>query len=204
LNENNLTSLPEDLSMFKNLQRLDIRKNKFKDINSVVKALSSLPNLIDLEISLSQQEEVFIILKLLPNLKRLNGKPTREDSHTIDLDEKEVSPTELNNDINNFNSFFDKISIKIKFLGKDSQKNFYENFQELLQDEIADINNCVENNLPNYLYATKVNSLKVKVFNFFTENYLKFLELKDKESSIILSEMLSHLNTSSNQLSSKD
>lgn len=95
----NITSLPEDLSIFKNLISLDLSNNPIEDYILIGKSLSTLPQLKELHIDLTTIENVEIILKLLPNLKVLNDKPIQPNLFT---EEKEESNNN-NNSISNSN-----------------------------------------------------------------------------------------------------
>ena len=79
LSTNNLTKIPDNLSHLTNLEKLDLINNPFEDYESVGRALSSLPKLIDLKIDLNTQENAFLILSQLPKLLFLNGKSTTDD-----------------------------------------------------------------------------------------------------------------------------
>jgi hypothetical protein len=73
--------------------------------------LSTLPKLLDLRISLSNQDEAIAILSYLPNIEHLNGKSTRYDTTpaNVDIDENEIDNLSLNNEIENFNVSFSVI-----------------------------------------------------------------------------------------------
>ena len=45
---------------------------------------------MDLKINLSDQKEAILILNIVPNLQLLNGKSTKDDSHVIDIEDKEI------------------------------------------------------------------------------------------------------------------
>jgi hypothetical protein len=65
--------------------------------------LATIPNLTELKINLSNQDEAIAILTNLSNLIFLNGKSTREETGGVDIDEKEIDSISLNNEIENFN-----------------------------------------------------------------------------------------------------
>ena len=71
LSDNQLTYLPEDLSPLNKLQFLDIQRNPFSDFNKLVDALTTLPNLIHLNINLKDQQEVELIFQKLHTLHTL-------------------------------------------------------------------------------------------------------------------------------------
>ena len=83
LSDNQLTFLPEDLSSLSKLQFLDIQRNPFSDFNKLVDALTTLPNLINLNINLKDQEQVELIFQKLPNLEVLNEKKIKEQLNQI-------------------------------------------------------------------------------------------------------------------------
>ena len=45
---------------------------------------------MDLKINLSDQKEAIMILNSIPYLQFLNGKSTKDDSHVIDIEDKEI------------------------------------------------------------------------------------------------------------------
>ena len=65
--------------------------------------MTTIPNLTELKINLSNQNDAIEILTNLPNLTFLNGKSTREETGGVDIDEKEIDSISLNNEIENFN-----------------------------------------------------------------------------------------------------
>ena len=101
LSDNQLTFLPEDLSALNKLQFLDIQRNQFTDFNKLVEALTTLPNLINLNINLKDKDEVGLIFQKLPNLEVLNEKKIKEQLNQGNDNENEE---DNNNNINNINS----------------------------------------------------------------------------------------------------
>jgi hypothetical protein len=165
--------------------------------------LSTLPSLIDLKINLSTQEEALLILNLLPKLLFLNGKSTREETHIVDVDERDIESISLHEEITNFNIIFGRISEKLKQQDKELNRQFLDQFQNLLKDEIENINKFVDNAVPNYIYATNVLSSKMKIFNFFKDKFLLTLKNFDPNSSQIIQELFDNLVNSGNFLCSK-
>ena len=101
LSDNHLTYLPEDLSPLNKLQFLDIQRNPFSDFNKLVDALTTLPNLIHLNINLKDQQEVELIFQKLPNLEVLNEKKIKEQLNQINDNENDNDEeNNMNNNIN--------------------------------------------------------------------------------------------------------
>ena len=101
LSDNQLTYLPEDLSPLNKLQFLDIQRNPFSDFNKLVDALTTLPNLIHLNINLKDQQEVELIFQKLPNLEVLNEKKIKEQLNQINDNENDNDEeNNMNNNIN--------------------------------------------------------------------------------------------------------
>jgi len=165
--------------------------------------LSTLPALSDLKINLSDQNEALLILDNLPYLNFLNGKSTKEENYTVDIEDKEIESISLNDEITNFNLIFAKISEKLNNVNRDKNLSYVEEFQNILKREITKINNCVDSAVPNYVYATNVISSKLIIFKYFQNKYLEYLDYTDKESSGMLREIGENLIKSSDFLISK-
>jgi len=141
------------------------------------------------------------VLNNLPNLQYLNGKSTRDETHIVDIDDKDIESISLNNEINNFNDIFTKISEKIKqMISREANKEFFDEFQELLKNEIMNINKSVDNTVPNYIYATNVLSSKIKIFRYFKSKYLDILESRESESAKVIKEIIDNILRSSDFL----
>jgi len=139
--------------------------------------------LIDLSINLSNHNEALIILDTLPNLLFLNGKSTKEENYTIDIDDKEIESISLNEEISNFNIIFSKLSEKFILIKKEKNQSILEEFQNILKTQITKINNTVDNGAPNYIYVTNIISTKLKIFNYFQNKYLELLDYTDKDKA---------------------
>ncbi len=103
ISDNQITFLPEDLSPLSKLQFLDIQGNPFTDFNKLVDALTTLPSLINLNISLNEQEQVKLIFEKLPNLEILNEKKIKEELNQMEQNENEnenENEEENNNEMN--------------------------------------------------------------------------------------------------------
>ena len=177
LSKNNLTSLPNDLSAFQNLQNLDLSDNPFINYQNVGLSLSTIPNLEILKIDLSTQENAYFILSQLPNLKYLNEKPVKEEEKSpIDINDKEADNSSLKNEIPNFNSITQRITNKLN-QKKQSTDLFYSEFQKVLKEQIEKINNLDEN-IPNYIYTAYVYQAKLEIYFYLQNKCLSMLSGK--------------------------
>jgi hypothetical protein len=204
LSDNLLTKLPKDMSKFQKLKSFDISNNPFKNVNNffikfeqVAASLLTLPKLIDLKINLTTQNEAYLILNNLTNLQFLNGKSTREDTHIVDIEDKEIESISLNNEITNFNTIFTKISDKLKQVNKEANKVFFEEFQDLLKNEINNINSIVDNTVPNYIYATNVLASKIKIFDYFNTKHCECQDTSNPDNSKLSKEIVENIVKSS-------
>lgn len=144
-----------------------------------------------------------MILNNIPNLQLLNGKSTKDDSHVIDIDDKEIESISLNDEISNFNTIFSKISEKINITQKEKTQEYLEQFQSILKEEITKINTAVDNAVPNYIYATNVLSSKITIFKYFEDKYMEYLEFHDPDIAKMIKEFSDNMSKSSSFLSSK-
>lgn len=147
----------------------------------------SLPCLIDLNISLTDENQVTLILTQLPNLMYLNGKSTKKDQQDVqnlqqtiivDLQDDEMQSISLENEIQIFNDIFKSVFDKLKTIN--AHQNFKEDFQSIIKSEINKINTNYES-VPNYIYVTNVLESQLSIYSFFYQTFITFLEKKDNE-----------------------
>ncbi len=172
-------------------------------------------------IDIKTEEESSIVLTSLSNLIKLNGKSTKLDTEEnnnnyysgensnnndennqiiLDLIEPEITNISLDNEKPLFTQIYSIVSEKLKNINKDQSELFLHDFEILLKSEIQKINNCVEINSPNYIYATKVLDSELKILNFFHENYLKYLKINNEEIYNVIQIISSHTNEISNKI----
>lgn len=162
-----------------------------------------------MKINLSDQNEALLILDNLPYLNYLNGKTTKEENYSVDIEDNEIESISLNDEISNFNFIFAKISEKLNSMnstmndGKNTSNNHIEEFQNLLKREINKINEAVDSAVPNYMYATNVISSKIVIFKYFQSKYLEYMEQNEKESASMIKELGENVIKSSEFLISK-
>lgn len=80
---NRLTSLPPDMSGLRKLEKIDIRGNPFKDIPDVAAALSTVPNLKHLFMTLKAEADEDALFSFLPKLETINGTSIPQPSSAM-------------------------------------------------------------------------------------------------------------------------
>ena len=166
LSDNQLTFLPEDLSSLSKLQFLDIQRNHFTDFNKLVESLTTLPNLINLNINLKDKDEVGLIFQKLPNLEVLNEKKIKEQ-----LNQGNDNENEEDNNINNLNNINNNINSDENSGGEEEGENIGNNNDNNENNEnvnLIDINDeeikniSLQNEIPNFNNIYKKISEKYK------------------------------------------
>ena len=179
LSNNNLTKVPDNLSHLTNLEKLDLINNPFEDYESIGRALSTLPKLVELKIDLTTQENAFLILSQLPNLLFLNGKSTNDeddDKNQIDLNDTETDKSSFTNEIPNFNSVTNRIT-QILTERNEKTDEFYNEFQRILKEQI-DCINSLDSNIPNYIYSSFIQQAKVEIYSYLQNKILNMINAK--------------------------
>ena len=104
-----------------------------------------------------------------------------DNTNIIDLNDEEIKNISLQDEIQNFNDIYKKISQKFKLIQQNN--NFKDEFQSLIKDEINKINTNYDNNLPNYIYSTNVLESQLSIYSFFTEKFLEFLSTQNENDT---------------------
>ena len=176
INNCNLSELPNEFENFKNLSSLDIRENKFQNFEKLIQDLSKFEKLTHLQIDLDDQNQVLLALSNLPNIIVLNGKSTKRTFTIVDVEVKDIEDISLQNYIDEYNQIVGNLNTK------DETHTFATKFQSRLYEEGEKIKSCLNNNVPNYIYANTTLNSQLELQKNLAENYLKYL---DKENSII-------------------
>ena len=180
LNNCYLNALPEEILKLKHLSSLDLRNNQFSNFELLVQKLISLNNLNDLKIDLIDQNQVLMILSQIPKLIFLNEKSTKDAITIVDVDEKDIEDISLQNDLQSFNDIVNKIN------EKEIDQTFATNFQNKLYEEAEKIKNCLNNNVPNYIYANVVVTSQFELQKYLADKFLSFLDENNKSIGNIL------------------
>ena len=182
LSDNQLTYIPADLSSLKKLKFLDIQRNPFTDFNKLVDALTTLPNLINLNINLKDKDEVELIFQKLPNLEVLNEKKIKEKLNQGGNDNENE---EENNNINNINN---NINIERNNSYENSANDENENMENNENVNLIDINDdeikniSLQDEIPNF------NNIYKKISEKF-KSIQKNNDFKDQFQTLIKNEI---------------
>ena len=176
LNNCNLYQLPNELFNFKQLSSLDICENRFQNFEKLIEDLSKLNNLTDLKIDLDDQNQVLLTLSKIPKLILLNGKSTKSSFSIVDIDVKDIEDISLQSDLDEYNEIVNKLN------QKDETHLYINKFQKKLNEEGEKIKNCLNKNVPNYIYANTTLKSQIELQKYLAEKYLNYL---DEENNII-------------------
>ena len=176
LNNCNLYQLPNELFNFKQLSSLDICENRFQNFEKLIEDLSKLNNLTDLKIDLDDQNQVLLTLSKIPKLILLNGKSTKSSFSIVDIDVKDIEDISLQSDLEEYNEIVNKLN------QKDETHLYINKFQKKLNEEGEKIKNCLNKNVPNYIYANTTLKSQIELQKYLAEKYLNYL---DEENNII-------------------
>ena len=175
LNNCNLSSLPTELINLNKLSSLDICNNKFENFELLIQDLSKLNNLIELQMNLENQSQVLQILSYLPKLKILNEKPIKNSFSIVDVDYKDIEDISLSNNLDYYNEI-------VRFLNeKDKNNTFANKFQTKINEEVEKINNYLDKNIPNYIYANITFKSQIELQKCLSEKYLDFIDKNNQK-----------------------
>ena len=174
MNKCNLSSLPIELNNLNKLSSLDICNNKFQNFEKLIQDLSKLNNLIDLQIDLQNQNQESQLLSNLPKLISLNDKATKSVFSIVDIGYKDIEDISLSNNLDYYNEI-----IKY-FTEKEGNNTFANKFQIKINEEGEKINNLLNKNIPNYIYANITLKSQIELQKNLSEKYLEFFDEKNK------------------------
>ena len=184
LSYNNLTQFPMTLLQCHNILTLDLRKNKFTNINDVLNKVKQLHNLAEIKIDLTSSDQVQELLQEAQQILIINGKSTKEFSNnSIDIDNTLLDDISLNKSLPLFNKLFTSFQNKFQHNNNiDISKDFHKQFQTLINEEGTKINS-LPSTTQNYFIASNVLLSEFNILCFFLENYIKHFNYLGNDSS---------------------
>jgi hypothetical protein len=185
LSYNNLTILPQNINILKNLISIDLRKNAFKDINKIINNLSKFQYLTDLKIDFSNSSQVQTLLNKIPNLLYINGKSTEEYITAVDVNKEYVDEISIEKKLPEFNDLF--VMFQNNYQNENQEelaKDLYDKFQNLINEEANKINNNnTSSNLPNYILANNIIKSELNLILFFINSFFNNCEYLTMENA---------------------
>ena len=198
INNCNLNIFPKVFFNLKNLTILDVRNNTFNNFEEVVENLLNFKNLIDLKLDLIEQNQVLLILEKFPKLLLLNGKSTKDSVTIVDLDETEIEKFSLQNDLPLFTEIVNKLNNINNNDNINNENNFLETFQQKLYNEAEKIKDCLNDNKPNYFYASVVMKSELSLQKILASKFYE--KINDNEIKSIAQLLINNILNSGEKL----
>ncbi|CAD8118698.1 unnamed protein product [Paramecium sonneborni] len=196
LNGNRLTSLPDDLGLLDTVEVLCLTNNIFTEIGQVVEALQTMPNLIQLEISLSSKEEEQFIIESLPNLQILNSQKINQDQQQIDesSEQQTIQQSEI--------SMSAQQEITLQQYDLEQMAILYDNIREYKKDDqedklfdqqirtiMLDLQSKVKQNNPDHLTNLYILTAKYNLYEICFKSILKHFKQNNKQLDFIFTKI---------------
>ncbi|CAD8202164.1 unnamed protein product [Paramecium pentaurelia] len=196
LNGNRLTNLPDDLELLDTVEVLCLTNNIFTDLGQVVEALQTMPNLIQLEISLSSKEEEQFIIESLPNLQILNSQKINQDQEPVDETSEQQSQQQSER------SMSAQQEITLQQYDLEQMAILYDNIREYKKDEqddklfdqqirtiMLDLQSKVKQNNPDHLTNLYILTAKYNLYEICFKSILKYFKSNEKKLDLIFSKI---------------
>ena len=109
----------------------------------------------------------------------LNGKSTKDAVTIVDVEEKDIEHISLQNNLQGLTEIVNK-------LNTDNDHEFIEDFQSGLNEEALKIKNCLNNNVPNYIYANVVIQSQFTIQKYLAKKLISKLDGDVKDTATLL------------------
>jgi len=135
---------------------LNLSNNPISDYFKLAKSLSTIPNLKELKLDLTTVEKVEIVLRNLPNLKKLNDKEIKPDLFSEENIDENNSKENIDNNDNNFEQEENKLSDNINNINNNISNDKIINEREEIEENNSNLNeielpdSSIESELHNY------------------------------------------------------
>ncbi|CAD8107064.1 unnamed protein product [Paramecium sonneborni] len=196
LHGNRLAYLPDDLSLLDTVEVLDISNNIFSDLSQVVDALSTMPNLIHLEITLQSKEEEQFILECLTNLQILNSQKINGDQEepdeTLEQQSEQQSERSISavQDITLQQYDLEQMAIlydSIREYKKDEQED--KQFDQQIRTIMLDLQSKLKQNNPDHLTNLFILTAKFNLYEICFKSIMKHFKVNDKKLDVIITKI---------------
>ncbi|CAD8178548.1 unnamed protein product [Paramecium octaurelia] len=196
LHGNRLSYLPDDLSLLDTVEVLDISNNIFSDLGQVVDALSTMPNLIHLEITLSSKEEEQYILECLTNLQILNSQKVNGDQEggdeTLEQQSEQQSERSMSavQDITLQQYDLEQMAIlydSIREYKKEDQED--KQFDQQIRAIMLDLQSKLKQNNPDHLTNLNILTAKFNLYEICFKSIIKYFKANDKKLDAIITKI---------------
>ena len=168
---------------FENLISLDIRKNKFENIDDLIEKISKFKYLSELKFDFTSPNQIQNLLLKSPQIILINGKSTIDYVNNLEITEEQINNVSLKKFLPIYNNIFTSIQTQFQKNNSNLSNAFHNQFQNLINEEATNIN--ANDNDSYYIYL--INSLKseMKILKFFLKIYITNIEyIKDKNEEI--------------------
>ncbi|CAD8185467.1 unnamed protein product [Paramecium pentaurelia] len=196
LHGNRLAYLPDDLSLLDTVEVLDISNNIFSDLGQVVDALSTMPNLIHLEITLQSKEEEQYILECLTNLQILNSQKVNGDQdggdETLEQQSEQQSERSISavQDITLQQYDLEQMAIlydSIREYKKEDQED--KQFDQQIRTIMLDLQSKLKQNNPDHLTNLYILTAKFNLYEICFKSIIKYFKVNDKKLDVIITKI---------------
>ncbi|CAD8115598.1 unnamed protein product [Paramecium primaurelia] len=196
LHGNRLVYLPDDLSLLDTVEVLDISNNIFSDLGQVVDALSTMPNLIHLEITIQSKEEEQFILECLSNLQILNSQKVNGKLEGADETQEQQSEQQSERSISAVQDItlqqydLEQMAIlydSIREYKKEDQED--KQFDQQIRTIMLDLQSKLKQNNPDHLTNLYILTAKFNLYEICFKSIIKHFKVNDKHLDVIITKI---------------
>ncbi|CAD8197563.1 unnamed protein product [Paramecium octaurelia] len=196
LHGNRLAYLPDDLSLLDTVEVLDISNNIFSDLGQVVDALSTMPNLIHLEITLQSKEEEQFILECLSNLQILNSQKVNGEQEGADETQEQQSEQQSERSMSAVQDItlqqydLEQMAIlydSIREYKKEDQED--KQFDQQIRAIMLDLQQKLKQNNPDHLTNLYILTAKFNLYEICFKSIIKHFKVNDKSLDAIITKI---------------
>ncbi|CAK88677.1 unnamed protein product (macronuclear) [Paramecium tetraurelia] len=205
LHGNRLAYLPDDLSLLDTVEVLDISNNIFSDVNTfhklfqlgqVVDALSTMPNLIHLEITIQSKEEEQFILECLSNLQILNSQKVNGEQEGADETQEQQSEQQSDRSMSAVQDItlqqydLEQMAILYDSIREYKQENQEDKqFDHQIRAIMLELQQKLKQNNPDHLTNLYILTAKFNLYEICFKSIIKHFKANDKSLDVIITKI---------------